>query len=103
MAASARPDRVLAGRAAASRDRVRQHGQPRPAGQPSWARAVHELGAGPTPIPFPALTAERLAAAIRQAVTDQQMRHRAAELGTRIRAEDGPGRTAELFHSILPA
>jgi sterol 3beta-glucosyltransferase len=70
---------------------------PLAADQPSWARAVHELGAGPAPIPFPALTAERLAAAIRQAVTDQQMRHRAAELGTRIRAEDGPGRTADLF------
>lgn len=67
------------------------------ADQPSWARAVHELGAGPAPIPFPALTAERLAAAIHQAVTDQHMRHRAAELGTQIRAEDGPGRTAELF------
>jgi UDP:flavonoid glycosyltransferase YjiC (YdhE family) len=57
-------------------------------------------GAGPAPIPFPALTAERLAAAIHQAVTDQHMRHRAAELGTRIRAEDGPGRTAELFSQI---
>ena len=70
---------------------------PLAADQPSWARVVHQLGAGPAPIPFPSLTAERLAAAIRQAVTDQHMRHRAAELGTRIRAEDGPGRTAELF------
>src|SRR5258708_40285823 len=39
MAASARPDRVLAGRAAASRDRVRQHGQPRPAGHPATSPA----------------------------------------------------------------
>jgi sterol 3beta-glucosyltransferase len=70
---------------------------PLAADQPSWARVVHQLGAGPAPIPFPALTAERLAAAIRQAVTDQQMRRRAAELGTRIRAQDGPGRTTELF------
>jgi len=70
---------------------------PLAADQPSWARTIHELGAGPPPIPFPALTAERLAAAIHQAVTDQHMRHRAAELGTQIRAEDGPARTAELF------
>jgi hypothetical protein len=33
------------------------------ADQPGWARVVHELGAGPAPVPFPALTAERLAAA----------------------------------------
>src|SRR5260370_35492977 len=39
MDASARPERVLAGRAAASRDRVRQHGQPRPAGHPATGPA----------------------------------------------------------------
>jgi sterol 3beta-glucosyltransferase len=76
---------------------------PLAADQPSWARAVHQLGAGPAPIPFPALTAERLAAAIRLAVTDQQMHYRAAELGTRIRAEDGPGRTTELFTQHIAA
>lgn len=70
---------------------------PLTADQPSWARTVHQLGAGPAPIPFPELTAERLAAAIRQAVTDQQMRQQATELGWRIRAEDGLSRTAELF------
>ena len=67
------------------------------ADQPSWARTVHGLGAGPAPIPFRELTAERLAAAIHQAVTDQQIRQQATELGSRIRSEDGPGRTAELF------
>lgn len=67
------------------------------ADQPSWARTVHGLGAGPAPIPFRELTAERLAAAIHQAVTDQQIRQPAAELGSRIRSEDGLGRTAELF------
>ncbi len=70
---------------------------PLAADQPSLARVAHELGAGPTPIPFSAFTAERLATAIRQAVTDQQMRRRAAELGKQIQAEDGPGRTAKLF------
>ena len=70
---------------------------PLTADQPSWARTVHGLGAGPAPIPFRELTAERLAAAIHQAVTNQQIRQQAAELGSRIRSEDGPGRTAELF------
>jgi sterol 3beta-glucosyltransferase len=70
---------------------------PLAADQPSWARTVHGLGAGPAPIPFRELTAERLAAAIHQAVTNQQIRQQAAELGARIRSEDGLGRTAELF------
>jgi UDP:flavonoid glycosyltransferase YjiC (YdhE family) len=67
------------------------------ADQPSWARQVQALGAGPAPLPFQTLTAERLAAAIREAVTNPAMRQRAAELGRQIQAEDGPGRTIELF------
>jgi sterol 3beta-glucosyltransferase len=70
---------------------------PLAADQPSWARTVYQLGAATDSIPFPALTAGRLAAAIRQALTDPRIRHRAAELAAQIQAEDGPGRTAELF------
>jgi sterol 3beta-glucosyltransferase len=70
---------------------------PLAADQPSWARTIHHLGAGPAPIPFPALTAQRLAAAIRQTITDPHIQHRAAELAAKIQAEDGPGRTGELF------
>jgi sterol 3beta-glucosyltransferase len=70
---------------------------PLAADQPSWARRVHALGAGPAPIPFPALTAERLAAAIREAVTSPAIRRRADELGRLIQGEDGPGATIELF------
>jgi sterol 3beta-glucosyltransferase len=60
--------------------------------QPLWARRVTELGVGPRPIPRRQLTAERLAAAITNAVTDKDMRGRAAALGERIRTEDGVGR-----------
>jgi sterol 3beta-glucosyltransferase len=67
------------------------------ADQPSWARQVQALGAGPAPLPFQTLTAERLAEAVREAVTNPAMRQRAAELGRQIQAEDGPGRTIELF------
>jgi sterol 3beta-glucosyltransferase len=70
---------------------------PLAADQPSWARIVHSLGAGPVPIPFRKLTAERLAAAIRGAVSDGLIRQRAAELGRQVRAEDGTGRAVELF------
>jgi UDP:flavonoid glycosyltransferase YjiC (YdhE family) len=57
--------------------------------QPFWGQRVADLGVGPAPIPRKKLTAERLAEAIRTAVTDEAMRGRAAELGARIRAEDG--------------
>ncbi len=60
--------------------------------QPFWARRVVRLGVGPKPIPRKRLTAQRLGAAIATAVTDENMRARAAALGERIRSEDGVGR-----------
>ncbi len=57
--------------------------------QPFWGRRVHTLGVGPAPIPRRRLTAEKLATAIQQAVSDEAMRRRAASLGERIRADRG--------------
>jgi sterol 3beta-glucosyltransferase len=57
-----------------------------------WARRVTELGVGPRPVPRQQLIAEQLAAAITRAVTDKDVRTRAAALGERIRAEDGVAR-----------
>lgn len=57
--------------------------------QPFWGQRLAELGVGLAPIPRKQLTAERLADAIDRAVTDQSMRQRAADLGTKIRGEDG--------------
>ena len=59
--------------------------------QPFWARRVHDLGAGPPPIPRRRLTAERLGAALIAATTDVELQRVAATLGARIRAEDGVG------------
>lgn len=70
---------------------------PLAADQPSWARVVHALGAGPAPVPFPALTAQRLADTISEAVSDEAIRRRAAEVSRQLQAEDGPGRAVELF------
>jgi sterol 3beta-glucosyltransferase len=70
------------------------------ADQPFWGRIVHELGVGPQPIPQKQLTAERLAAAIDQAVHDTGMRQRAADLGERIRAEDGVACAVERIEQI---
>lgn len=69
--------------------------------QPFWGRVVHELGVGPAPIPGKQLTVERLTAAIREVATDDAMRRRAADLGARIRAEDGVSRAVEQILSQM--
>lgn len=72
--------------------------------QPFWARRVHALGAGPRPIPRRRLNTRRLAEGIRQAVEDQDLRQRAAQLGTLLDAEDGVTRAADLIEeSLRPA
>lgn len=67
-----------------------------------WARRVNELGLGPPPIRRRRLTAERLAEAIQIATTDEQMRHRAAALGERIRSEHGVARAVAAFERRVP-
>ena len=57
--------------------------------QPFWGRRVKELGVGPAPMPRKTLTAEGLAQAIQTAVTDGEMRRKAARLGAAIREENG--------------
>lgn len=54
-----------------------------------WGRRLAELGVAPPPLPFRSLSAARLAQAITAAVSDQEMRRRAATLGHKIRAETG--------------
>lgn len=65
--------------------------------QPFWGRRVVGLGVGPSPIPRRRLTAERLAQAITQAVSDEAMQQRAADLGAKIRAEDGIGQAVSVI------
>lgn len=68
--------------------------------QSFWGQRVAELGVGTKPIPRKQLTAERLAQAIQQAVTDQMMRQRAANLGVKIRAEDAIANTVAVIQEI---
>ncbi len=68
--------------------------------QPFWGRRVAELGVGPAPIPRRRLTAERLTGALQQAVTDQAMRQRAADLGATLQAEDGVGCAVEIIRQF---
>ena len=64
--------------------------------QPFWSDRV-ELGASPAPIDRQTMTVDSLAAAISEAVTNQEMRGRAVKLGTQIQSEDGVAR-AESFN-----
>jgi sterol 3beta-glucosyltransferase len=66
--------------------------------QALWGRRIAQLGVGPAPIRNEELTAETLGAAIVEATTNDAMRKRAAELGARVRAEDGIGRAIELLN-----
>jgi sterol 3beta-glucosyltransferase len=70
------------------------------ADQPFWGKRVHDLGVGPAPIPRRKLTVDRLAQAIEEAVTNTVMRQRAAELGSKIQAEDGIANAVEIIQRI---
>jgi sterol 3beta-glucosyltransferase len=52
-----------------------------------WAQRAAELGAGPGPIPRPRLSVKNLSAGMRRLLEDGALRERAAEIGSRIRAE----------------
>ncbi len=74
---------------------------PLTADQPFWGQRVVALGVGPDPIPRGRLTAEKLAYAIRVAVTHEPMRRRAAAVGAQIRAEDGVGEAVRIIQRAL--
>lgn len=57
--------------------------------QPFWGRLVHGAGLGPTPQPVTKLTAETLAAGIKELVNSPHYRMEAANLAERLATEDG--------------
>lgn len=61
---------------------------------------MHDLGTGPRPIARHRLTADALAAAIREAVTDRAMRTSAARLAAAIATEDGAAEAAGIIGSL---
>lgn len=76
---------------------------PHMADQPFWGGRVHALGVGPKPIPRPKLTADRLAHAIHQAVTDPHMAERARQISAQLQAEDGLGNAIAAVETYLAA
>jgi sterol 3beta-glucosyltransferase len=69
------------------------------ADQPLWGERIRALGTGPPPLPFAALTAEALAERIRD-LRGGRYTERAAELGRRVRAEDGAARVIEALDRL---
>lgn len=66
--------------------------------QPFWGQRVEALGVGTKPIPKKHLTAEKLAAAIRVAVNDQEMRQRALSLSEKIQTENSVEQTVKIIN-----
>ena len=71
------------------------------ADQPFWGHRLAKLGVGPAPLSRAKISAERLAAALTQMTSDGAMQERAAALGQRIRAEDGPGQAVAAIREFL--
>ncbi len=69
--------------------------------QPFWGDMIARAGAGPAPIPHKKLTAERLAAAIAEAL-QPAVTERAVELGALINKETGVETAASSFYAHLP-
>ena len=68
--------------------------------QPFWGAVVAKAGAGPLPVPSKQLTADKLAAAILEALKPTTLQ-RAQELGARIGSEKGTDVGAQSFHDKL--
>jgi UDP:flavonoid glycosyltransferase YjiC (YdhE family) len=65
-----------------------------------WGRRVFELGVGPEPIPRKKLTAERLSKAIQETMANPIMHQNAANLGAKIRMEDGIANAVAIIQNL---
>lgn len=66
-----------------------------------WGRRLHETGVGAPPIRRHDLDIPHLTQTLNILMNDTAMRNRAAEMGERIRAEDGVGHAVKAFQQIL--
>ncbi len=69
--------------------------------QPFWAERAYELGVSPKPFHARQLSVDRIAKSIDTVTTDRSLQRRAAEIGVQIRAEDGVGRSVQLFDEYV--
>ena len=71
--------------------------------QPWWGARIYENGIGPTPIPASKLNPENLAEAIHTAIHDLPMRRKAAQVGEKIRQENGLENTVDIIERMASA
>jgi UDP:flavonoid glycosyltransferase YjiC (YdhE family) len=69
--------------------------------QPFWGRRVAELGVGPHPVKPEDLTQDVLADILSVLTTNEPMRRNAAELGEKVRAENGVARAVDVLESTV--
>jgi hypothetical protein len=70
--------------------------------QPFWGAMVARAGAGPLPVPYKQLTADKLAKAIVEALKPETL-EKAKELGAKIKEENGCEQGGKSFHDMLNA
>ncbi|HEY5339320.1 MAG TPA: nucleotide disphospho-sugar-binding domain-containing protein [Rhizomicrobium sp.] len=66
-----------------------------------WGREVEKRSVGPKRIPHAKLTADALSNALGKALNDPAMRKTAAEMGERVRAENGLARAVEIIERAV--
>lgn len=69
--------------------------------QPAWSKRIYELGMAAEPIATKALSAERLAMAIGQAVGSDDMAKRTKALSSEVNREDGVGQAVKSIDNFL--
>jgi sterol 3beta-glucosyltransferase len=74
---------------------------PRATDQFFWGSRVHSLGCGPDPLPQRALSAEKLARGMLQAVSGSSYQLQSATLGEKIRSEQGVENAVRLISAKL--
>jgi sterol 3beta-glucosyltransferase len=74
---------------------------PQSVDQPYWGRRVHEMGCGPAPVRLRKLTGEILAETLADLSTNRFYAAAAADLGARLRAEDGVGKAVEVIEGVI--
>ena len=68
--------------------------------QPYWGQRIADLGVGSKPVPRKKLSPEALANAIREVVTNEEIRQRAASLGKKIQTENGIKSAVEIIDQL---
>lgn len=71
------------------------------ADQPFWGYRAHKLGVSPGAIDRENLSVENLTAAISKAISNAQMRDRAAQLGKQIQLEKGVDRAIQIIEKTI--